>query len=89
MASKEFSNSVHAGSARLDDSITDDYSDISVDIVSEPPNSFLECGLFDHVTCSINKLSTSLMEKVLKSLEKDFVKKLTPYKNERFIYLIL
>ena len=85
LASKGFSNRLQLDSVRLDDSVTEDFNDVSEDIEADQENSYLESGLFDDVINSVANLAASLMEKALKSIERDFVENLVPYKDERYL----
>jgi len=81
---KRFKSSSHPSKARLDDSISDDQKDVSFDTVTEQLDSYLEHGIFDEIASSLTMLTASVMEKVIKSQENDFVKKLASYKRERW-----
>ena len=83
MKFNEFKSSSHPSNARLDDSISGDHKDVSFDTVTEQLDSYLEHGLFDEISSSVTLLTASVMEKVVKSLENEFLKKLASYKRER------
>eukprot|EP00112_Aurelia_sp_Birch-Aquarium-sp1_P009117 Seg2024.4 transcript_id=Seg2024.4/GoldUCD/mRNA.D3Y31 product="RAD50-interacting protein 1" protein_id=Seg2024.4/GoldUCD/D3Y31 len=71
-------------SVRLDDSMAEESIDNSMEAAADQTDSMLEKSLFDDIIASIDSLILSLVDKLLKNIEKELKPKIKKYREERW-----
>ena len=70
-------------SLRLDDSVTEESIDNSIEAVADQTDLMLEKSLFDDIINSIESFISSLVDKLLTNIEKELKPKIKNYRGER------